>query len=96
MATGTKMNETNEGKITTTQWKTETPLPVVGFSLGEFEMKEAKIGTALAGQLTVDAYANTDRPGSGHHVRAAASKQAQRREAPFGSASTLRPCSPAS
>jgi hypothetical protein len=62
VATGTKLNETNEGKITTTEWKTETPLPVVGFSLGEFLSKETKIGTPLAGQLTVDAYANKERP----------------------------------
>jgi hypothetical protein len=62
IATGTKLNETNEGKITTSEWKTETPLPVVGFSLGDFQSKETKIGTPLAGQLTVDAYANKERP----------------------------------
>ncbi len=62
VATGTKINQTTEGKITTSEWKTETPLPVVGFSLGEFETKETKIGTPLAGQLTVDAYANRNRP----------------------------------
>ena len=62
IATGTKVNESNEGKITTSEWKTETPLPVVGFSLGEFESKETKIGTPLAGQLTIDAYANKQRP----------------------------------
>ena len=39
IATGTKINEITEGKITTSEWKTETPLPVVGFSLGEFEMQ---------------------------------------------------------
>ena len=62
LATGTKVNESTEGKITTSEWKTETPLPVVGFSLGDFAMKEAKIGTPLAGQLTVDAYANKQKP----------------------------------
>lgn len=62
IATGTLVNQSNEGKITTTEWKTETPLPVVGFSLGEFETKEATIGTPLSGQLTVDAYANKARP----------------------------------
>jgi len=62
IATGTKVDESTEGKITTTDWKTETPLPVVGFSLGEFEMKEAKVGTPLIGQLTVDAYANMEKP----------------------------------
>ena len=62
IATGTKINQTNEGKITTSEWKTETPLPVAGFSLGEFETKETKIGTPLVGQLTVDAYANKEKP----------------------------------
>jgi len=62
IATGTKMNESTEGKVTTTEWKTETPLPVVGFSLGDFETKEAKIGNPLSGQLTVDALANNERP----------------------------------
>jgi hypothetical protein len=62
IATGTLVNQNNEGKVTTTEWKTETPLPVVGFTLGEFETKETKIGTPLAGQLTVDAYANKQRP----------------------------------
>ena len=57
-----RLNETNEGKLTTTEWKTETPLPVVGFSLGDFQSKETNIGTPLAGQLTVDAYANKERP----------------------------------
>src|SRR3984957_13826870 len=62
IATGTKENESNEGKITTSEWKTETPLPVVGFSLGDFMMKEAKFGDPLSGQLTIDAYANNGRP----------------------------------
>lgn len=64
IATGTLANQNNEGKINTTEWKTETPLPVVGFSLGEFQTKEAKIGTPLGGQLTIDAYANKQRPDS--------------------------------
>jgi hypothetical protein len=62
IATGTKMNESTEGKITTTEWKTETPLPVVGFSLGDFKTEEAKFGNPLTGQLTIDAYANNGRP----------------------------------
>ena len=64
IATGTKVDESTEGKITTTDWKTETPLPVVGFSLGDFMMKEAKFGEPLTGQLTIDAYANNQRPDS--------------------------------
>jgi hypothetical protein len=64
IATGTKMNEANEGKLTTTEWKTETPLPVVGFSVGDFKSKEATIGNSAQGQLTVDAYANSMLPDS--------------------------------
>lgn len=64
IATGTEITQarSTEGKISTSEWKTETPLPVVGFSLGEFETKETKIGSPVAGQLTVDAYANRNRP----------------------------------
>ena len=62
IATGTMVSQTNEGKLTISEWKTETPLPVVGFSLGDFKTKEATIGTPLSGQLTVDAYANKGRP----------------------------------
>jgi hypothetical protein len=62
IATGTKVNESTEGRITTTEWKTETPLPVVGFSFGDFAMKEAKIGDPLSDPLVVDAYANSEKP----------------------------------
>lgn len=62
IATGTEMRETNEGKVTTTEWKTDVPLPVVGFNLGEFKMKEAVVPGKLGDNLTVDAYANTHPP----------------------------------
>jgi aminopeptidase N len=62
IATGTKVSENTDGKITTTEWKTEVPLPVVGFSLGEFVQKEDKFGSPLGGELTIDAYANTQPP----------------------------------
>lgn len=62
VATGTKVEDRTDGKITTTEWKTEVPLPVVGFSLGEFKSKETKIGTPLKGELTLDAYANSNVP----------------------------------
>ena len=61
IGTGTKVNETTEGKWVTSEWKTEVPLPVVGFSLGEFEMKEVKLGSTLS-ELTIDAYANKGKP----------------------------------
>lgn len=62
IATGTKVHESTDGKITTTEWKTETPLAVVGFNLGDFAMKEATVPGKLGDNLTIDAYANTRPP----------------------------------
>jgi len=62
IATGTKVSESTDGKITTSEWKTDVPLPVVGFSLGIFVNKEAKFGNPLGSELTIDAYANTEPP----------------------------------
>jgi len=64
IATGTKVNESTEGKITTTEWKTDVPLAVVGFNLGRFTMKEAKVEEKLGDNLTIDAYANSAPPDS--------------------------------
>ena len=62
IATGDKVSEKTEGKITTSEWKTVAPLAVVGFSLGNFKSKEAKISYPQGGELTVNAYANTTPP----------------------------------
>jgi hypothetical protein len=62
IATGTKVSESTDGKITTSEWKTDVPLPVVGFSVGDFQNKQAKIGNPLEGELTIDAYANKQPP----------------------------------
>lgn len=62
IATGTKVSENNDGKVTTTEWKTEVPLPVIGFNLGKFTMKEAKVEGKMGDSLTIDAYANTQPP----------------------------------
>ena len=62
IATGTKVSESTDGKITTSEWKTDVPLQVVGFSLGDFVKKEDKFGSPLGGELTIDAYANTQPP----------------------------------
>jgi hypothetical protein len=62
IATGTKVNDRTDGKITTTEWKTDVPLAVVGFSLGDFTMKEATVPGKLGDNLTVDAYANKQVP----------------------------------
>ncbi len=58
IATGTKVHESTDGGITTSEWKTETPLAVVGFSLGDFKTKEAKFSNPAGGDLVIDAYAN--------------------------------------
>ena len=62
VATGTKVNESTDGRLTLTEWKTETPLPVVGFNFGRFIMKEAAVPGNSGEGLTVDAYANTQPP----------------------------------
>jgi len=62
VATGTRVNESSDGKVTTSEWKTEVPLPVVGFSLGDFTMKEDSVPGTAGGKLTIDAYANTRPP----------------------------------
>ncbi len=68
IATGTKATETNDGKTTTSEWKTDVPLAVVGFNLGKFTMKEVVIPGKLGDNLTVDAYANTTPPDEFAHL----------------------------
>ncbi len=62
IATGTKTNESNDGKYTTSEWKSDVPIPVAGFSLGKFKMKEAQVPLKPMGTLTLDAYANQELP----------------------------------
>lgn len=62
VATGNRTGTTTDGRITTTAWKTPVPLPVVGFSLGDFAERESQFGKALEGQFTVTAYANRQPP----------------------------------
>lgn len=68
IATGTKQKESSEGKLTTTEWKTDVPLPVIGFNVGKFTMKEAVIEQKLGDNLTIDAYANTTPPDELTHM----------------------------
>jgi len=62
IATGDKVEESTDGKVTTSEWKTDAPLAVVGFSMGDFMHKEAQIGSGLEEGLTVEAYANRNIP----------------------------------
>jgi len=64
IATGTKVSESSDGKMTASEWKTDVPLAVVGFNLGKFTMKEAKVNDSL----TIDAYANTTPPDDFAHM----------------------------
>ncbi len=68
IATGTKISEKTEDKITTSEWKTDVPLPVVGFNLGDFKMKEAQVEGKTGENLTIDAYANTMPPDEFAHL----------------------------
>jgi Peptidase family M1 domain len=62
VATGTQTSLENEGKIATSQWKTDVPLPAVGFSLGNFEMKQDSFNTSAGNKVTIQAYANREPP----------------------------------
>ncbi len=62
IATGTRVNESTDGRITTSEWKTDVPLAVIGFNLGTFTMKEATVDGKLGDNLTIDAYANKVAP----------------------------------
>ena len=62
IATGDKVNESTDGKTTTSEWKTDVPLPVAGFNLGDFTMKEGSVQYKTGGSLSVDAFANTNPP----------------------------------
>ncbi len=62
VATGTKLSDTSSGKVTTTEWKTDVPLPVVGFNLGSFAMQEGKLTGSKGDSITIDAYVNTEAP----------------------------------
>jgi hypothetical protein len=64
IATGTKVRESTDGSITTSEWKTDVPLAVVGFSIGDFMTKEAKFGNPVTGggELTINAFANKEPP----------------------------------
>jgi hypothetical protein len=58
IATGTKVSEKTDGGITTTEWKNDVPLTVVGFAFGDFLSKETKFNLPKGGDFTVDGYAN--------------------------------------
>ncbi len=62
IATGTKTSDKTDGKTTTTEWKTDVPLPVVGFNLGEFKEKDGTLKWKTGQTLAIEAYANPTPP----------------------------------
>ena len=68
VATGTRVRESTDGKVTTSEWRTDVPVAVVGFNLGRFTMKEATIEGKMGDNLTIDAYANTTPPDEFSHL----------------------------
>jgi hypothetical protein len=62
VATGTKVREKTDGGITTSEWKTDMPLTVVGFTLGGFKQMQASFKYPWGSGLAIDAYANEEPP----------------------------------
>jgi hypothetical protein len=58
IATGSKLNDSVDGKMRRTEWDSMMPLPVAGFHLGRFKEKDTKTPDGLA----VTAYANEELP----------------------------------
>jgi hypothetical protein len=58
IATGTKLSDTVDGKMRTTEWDSMMPLPVAGFHLGRFAEKDGKTPSGVV----VTAYANSELP----------------------------------
>jgi hypothetical protein len=58
IATGVKLSDKVDGKVRTTEWDSQMPLPVAGFHLGRFVEKDDKTSDGVA----VAAYANSDLP----------------------------------
>ena len=62
IATGNKVGEHSDAEVTTSEWKTDVPLPVAGFNLGDFTEKEGSVPYKTGGSLSIDAYANSNPP----------------------------------
>jgi hypothetical protein len=59
IATGNLISSTTEGDTQVTLWKSDVPLAVAGFNLGEFKRMEAKVEKT---DYTVESYANITPP----------------------------------
>lgn len=70
-ATGTKLSETTEGNHAVTVWKSEVPITVAGFNLGQFKVEQAKLDKP---EMQVESYANVNPPDKAQAVQNAASE----------------------
>ncbi len=59
VATGSLVSQSNEGDNAITVWKSDQPLSVAGFNLGEFQRLDAKVQNM---DYTVESYANVELP----------------------------------
>ncbi|HVH69535.1 MAG TPA: M1 family aminopeptidase, partial [Candidatus Dormibacteraeota bacterium] len=58
-ATGTLVNDSNDGGQNVTVWKSETPQTVAGFSFGRFKVEEAKLTKP---EMSIRSFANEESP----------------------------------
>ena len=57
VATGSKIDERNEGDYAMSEWKTEVPIPVAGFNFGQFKKNDIQLAEQ---KVMLETYANTD------------------------------------
>lgn len=57
VATGSKIEERNEGDYAVSEWKTEVPIPVAGFNFGQFKKNDIQLPEQ---NVMLETYANTD------------------------------------
>ncbi len=55
VATGSRLSESTDGDWKVTSWKSSQPLSVAGFAFGQYKLYSEK-----SGNVTIEAYANTD------------------------------------
>lgn len=66
VATGTLLNDSNDGGQNVTVWKSEAPQPVAGFQFGRMKEEEVKLTSP---EFVVAAYANEEPPDWASHLR---------------------------
>jgi hypothetical protein len=59
VATGSRVSETTDGGHTVSVWKSEVPITVAGFNLGEFKLEQTKMAKP---DMVIESYANLSPP----------------------------------